>query len=188
LELIQWILVLALGGVVAFLWKDRRENRVPPWLRDMQQDDWVTRAQLDQYHLHVIQMSQAQRELINARFDELSKHSLEPGDAQSTSVIPPAFTDETVTQEITPAIAAPSAPAVEPPAAQPSSPLGAGGCQPFPVSENEPLGLDAPSRAISLFHEGKSIDQIAQELRIGRQEAQLLIRMAQHKPPSLAGV
>ena len=57
---------------MAFLWRERHENQVPPWLRDLQQDDWITRAELDQYHLQIIQMSQAQRELKNARFQELA--------------------------------------------------------------------------------------------------------------------
>ncbi len=175
--------MLVLGAAVAYLWKERRENRVPPWILDLQQDDWVTRAELDQYHLRVIQMSQAQRELINTRFNELSK----PLAAEAPPEVPPAFVEEVVQQQ-----REPTPPAPEVVIEEENLPAHSPGVEvdqlQSPIAESEPIGQDAPSRALFLFREGKTIDQIAQELRIGKQEAQLLIRMAQHRPSSLAGV
>ena len=172
---------------MVFLWKERRENRVPPWIRDFQQDDWITRDEFDQYHLHVIQMSQAQRELLNTRLDEISKQTESHVETREAFPILADTLKEVV----------PSQPEVEPAAQDPEKVNQTKPGEPPPKEEtgqtspeggNEPLGMDAPSRAISLFREGRTIDQIAQELRIGRQEAQLLIRMAQHRPSSLAGV
>lgn len=181
--------MVVLGVAVAFLWKERHDNRIPPWILDLQQDDWVTRAELDQYHLRVIQMSQAQRELINTRFNELSKPSGHPLHTMDTPLdstaavevaVPPPPEPEPVPATLTASITEDVLP-------EASSPV-EDNPPPSPAMDSEPLGQDAPSRAISLFREGKTIDQIAQELRIGKQEAQLLIRMAQHRPSSLAGV
>lgn len=172
---------------MAFLWKERRENRVPPWIRDYQQDDWITRDEFDQYHLHVIQMSQAQRELLNTRLDEISKQMENHEDTRVVLPVPTDLINELV----------PPQPEVEPAVQDLEKVNQTKPEEPPPMDESgqtslevghEPLGVDAPSRAISLFREGRTIDQIAQELRIGRQEAQLLIRMAQHRPSSLAGV
>lgn len=172
---------------MAFLWKERRENRIPPWVRDFQQDDWITRAEFDQYHLHVIQMSQAQRELLNSRLDEISKKTNHHEDSQGVLQVCADSMGESVAVQSGVDPTAQAISEADPAMTPVISPAeGSDGSHSEPGEEI--LGADAPSRAISLFREGKTIDQIAQELRIGRQEAQLLIRMAQHRPSSLAGV
>jgi hypothetical protein len=203
MELIQWLIILCLAGWIAWLHRGRQEIKSLSWLKDLQSDDLVTRSDLDQYHLRVIQMSQAQRDHLNTRLDEITRIQDLTG---SNARIPPPNLSESLNFPY------PSLPVVEvnedPPYVGIETGAGSyeslsankvtaatlGGlteeikgvgsgesCHQTPIVT--PL-LDTPSRTISLFQAGKSIDQIAQEMRIGRQEVQLLIRMAQNQQPA----
>jgi hypothetical protein len=190
LELIQWLVLSVLAGAVGWMFRQNRMNRPPAWLRDLDSEEMVTQRDLDQYHLRVIQMSQAQRELMQAKFEEIERSrpispvahlAPEPLHSAPVESIPPAETAPIPTGGFPPA--QPCLQAEDEGLSSEHEEM-ASATPPAPVID----GGDPSGRAIALFREGKSIDQIAQELRIGRQEAQLLIRMAHHKSPFLAGV
>lgn len=194
LELLQWIVIVLMGVALGVLLKERHEARLPHWLKDLQQEDLVSRSEFDQYHHRVIQMSQVQKDYFHLRIEELSQSM-----AAGTPSQPPIVNEEIM----------PEPPREERPVSSRSVSESAQGTLPVEVAmewETESPGgsreislqpatldilpdeMDPAKRAIDLFREGKTIEQIAQELRIGRQEAQLLIRMAQFKSPFLAGV
>lgn len=186
LDFLHWTLTLALALAAGCLWRELRARRPPEWLLDLDQEDLVTRAELEQFHLRVVQLSRTQRDLLQAKLEETFR--MTPRDPEQESAHcpsePPVPLPQTPGSHQDPpsqtSVSAPILPSVG--LAPDPSPATC-----FEVEESmEALG-DPTTRALSLFREGKTIDQIAQELRIGRQEAQLLIRMAHRKAATLAG-
>lgn len=171
-ELAQWLLIMVLGGAVGWLAWDRSRRELPPWLREMDPEDFLTRADFDQYHHRVIQISHVQRDLVQAKIDELTR-----------TIARPAPVDDV------PPLSQPSRPADAHPYPQPVVAMEPAAVAAMdPVAPASPTEQDPAARAIALFQSGLSVEQIAQELRIGRQEAQLLIRMARHKNTLAVGV
>ncbi|MBK7497247.1 MAG: hypothetical protein IPI28_18295 [Candidatus Omnitrophica bacterium] len=194
LELVTWTSRGLLGGALGWLLRERHDSRLPCWLRDLQQEDLVSRSEFDQYHHRVIQMSQVQKDYFHSKIEELLQ-SLKSENAPE----PPL--EEQMEQQAPIPLAQPAPTERHPESKQESiPPPAAEEWEVEPAVENDirclrsgngdapPGEIDPARRAIELYREGKTIDQIAQEMRIGRQEAQLLIRMAQFKSPFLAGV
>jgi hypothetical protein len=179
-DVLQWLMIALLTGLVGWLLYDRYYHRIPDWLQELDRDDILSRSELDQYHLYVIQTAQTQREMIESRLAQYQQKSMR----MDESPLPVIEREESI-------------------------PISDGASEtiPFPLSPPEnfsnptplpdllvvnlpdlgvdPLSLDPANRALLLWNEGRNYDQIAQELRIGRQEAQLLIRMAQRRPATL---
>ena len=71
-EILQWIFLLGLGGIVGWFWKERsHHSAAPSWMTEIEEGDWVTQADLDQYHLRVVQLSHAQRDLLLRKIEVL---------------------------------------------------------------------------------------------------------------------
>ncbi|MCA9444876.1 MAG: hypothetical protein KC964_29085, partial [Candidatus Omnitrophica bacterium] len=49
-----------------------------------------------------------------------------------------------------------------------------------PVSDQDQTSFDPTSRVLRMWNDGKRAEEIARELRMGRQEVQLLIEMSRH--------
>lgn len=193
IELLQWILIIVLASAVVYLYRDIRRRTIPDWLGEMDSEDLLTRADFDQYHHRVIQISHVQRDLVQAKIDELTRSISQPttpsmtptpapkggtevGPIEMKSEAPFVNGRDHLEREKPMPLFAETVTSVSAPAA----------CEPAPSPAYE--DFDPASRAMGLFRDGLNIDQIAQELRIGRQEAQLLIRMARHKNTLSMGV
>ncbi len=188
LDFLHWILTLVLAVVAGLLWRELRAKRLPQWLLELDQEDLVTREELDHFHLRVVQLSRTQRDLLQAQLEETFRaRSNETGEAEFS--VSEGGLDALGSAPIIPAQAAAEA-VLSAPLPSPSEP--SPGSVPDTISdpEGEPAwgsASDPTTRALNLFRAGRTIEQIAQELRIGRQEAQLLIRMAHRKVATLAG-
>lgn len=194
LELLQWIVIVLMGVALGVLLKERHEARLPHWLKDLQQEDLVSRSEFDQYHHRVIQMSQVQKDYFHLRIEELSQ-SMAAGTPSQLPIVNEVIMPEPPREErpVSSRSVSESAQSTLPVEVamewETEAPGGSREISLQPATlDILPDEMDPAKRAIDLFREGKTIEQIAQELRIGRQEAQLLIRMAQFKSPFLAGV
>lgn len=176
LEILQWLLLLGLGVCAGWFWRDRSLNRPPDWLAGIDEEDLVRQADLDQYHHRVVQLSHAQRDLLTKRIEDLE------GRLREFERPAASFPSSPVKLDIgeTPAPLLDRAPdppvacesTAETPAAQPT---------PEPVSQEAPTDpFDSTARVLRLWREGRPVDEIARDLRMGRQEVQLLIEMSRH--------
>ncbi len=197
LEIIQWTLLVLLGGMVGWLWKSRSVKESPDWVSGIDEDDLVMQNDLDQYHHRVVQLSHAQRDLLLKKIATLETRLKK---VQS----PPMVRGPLPSQE----------PIIEKPLDPPGKELDLGGMDQGPetpamqplvktVSEvtktlaadlTVPLEkeievysdashtVDPTERILQLWRDGQTAEQIARELRMGRQEVQLLIEMSRHAP------
>lgn len=229
MESLQWIVLLAMGGLLGYFWRRRREERVPAWLLRLHEEELVTRDMLDRYHHRVLQISQLQKDLIHSKSEELQKNidalsrqlqtvatspayhpvtntQPEPNPSppaqerlEHVAVEPPQFQETFVPDLTPPEVFAPSKPSAHSKVVAPPIPPSnygqtsmAKGLQALLESGEEaaaPVPVDAPGctpdlpgQAWQLWLDGCDQDQIAQKLRIGRQEVQLLIRMFKQRP------
>ena len=212
LELLQWILLIFLGiGIGWLLWR-RREERLPEWIHEFSREEFVTRSELDRYHHRVIQLCQTNRDLIHTRFEEISQRLGASGSCRedvSSRSVEQHHTEEvpfeTIPQkEIADALFMGTASSEIPsPEAKtpPPEPVPPQECaiEEVPLPEDNPsptgdpvvrgdVGSNPASDVIRSWQEGMSVDQIARELRMGRQEVQLLIQMSRRSPASRIGV
>lgn len=191
LQILNLITLLALSAAVLFLWYDRRKTRAA--IEEAERGDVVTQAELDSYHHRVVHLYQTQRDWCRGKFEETDyrirslENSPERGRTQSSPSNPAAVSSNE--PESKPLNSFPeNGPTVEPPEEN---------FAPAPSPEPEPLGESEPSSASfdsaeekvwKAWESGRSIDQIAQELRMGRQEVQLLIQVSRHRPAGQVGV
>lgn len=151
-------------------------NRPPEWLAGLDEEDMVRQADLDQYHHRVVQLSHAQRDLLTKRIENLEGR-LREFERQAAS-FPSSPVKLDIGETPTPLLDRAPDPTVvcesiaEEPAAQPP---------PNPVSQAGPTDpFDSTARVLHLWREGRPVDEIARDLRMGRQEVQLLIEMSRH--------
>jgi len=203
LELLQWLAILLLGVLVGLFFKNRQEDRLPRWLRDICEDDIVTQSDLDRYHHRVVQLAQTQRELIDARTDEIL-HRVEILEKAGKAPVETAPMDARL--EEPPRDTAPSglpngegfpppevclgvekdpSPALETVAPDPWEPESPE-ASPEAFDRDKPEG-DRFNRVMRAWDEGLSVDRIARDLRMGRQEVQLLIQMGRSKTATRHG-
>jgi hypothetical protein len=204
LEFLQWVFLFALGGAVGWLVRERQTASIPEWLLDLREEDLVTHADLDRYHLRVVQLSQTQKDLIQTRTAEAFARleRIENQRGGSGAKVPPCNTPlpEGGLFESPPNVAPviesfqnplfPEAddedreeePQTCAPTVEETSPTKS-------VEETVPLeSLPPLEQVVRLSGEGRSVEEIAQNLRMGRQEVQLLLQMAKRRSNLHAGV
>ncbi|MCA9432975.1 MAG: hypothetical protein KC940_20830 [Candidatus Omnitrophica bacterium] len=200
LEIIQWIAVGLLGGCVGWLWRDRLLHRSPAWLREVAEEDLVRQSDLDQYHHRVVQLSHTQRDLLLKKIESLDTRLAQlqkqrAGDEPSLlssnrSQAPNKSAPEpspNIKEPMTPAPSmeplrmAETAPEVEEPVVEETVETEEETMSVFePVSDQDQTSFDPTSRVLRMWNDGKRAEEIARELRMGRQEVQLLIEMSRH--------
>ena len=156
------------------------------------EEDLVRQADLDQYHHRVVQLSHAQRDLLQKKIEQLetrireiesakpNPHStpsdrgfLESPLTPSPSIMSSDLEHSREKQVETPVLISPHSETdsteIESSTVEPSG---------SPSEMN-----DSTERVMQMWQSGKSAEEIARELRMGRQEVQLLIEMSRHIPP-----
>ena len=212
-ELLQWLILIVLGVAIGALSRRRGGDRLPEWLRDASQDEFVTQSELDRYHHRVLHLFQTQRELVEAKIDGLAKPrkglgTAARGDAtrgsepestrqQTPEPVPDEESRASDSEKGAPPAEIPSAEEMDA-AHQEPSPAWGRVLQDEPTKEVSfqarppcPPQVESPSsatRVLSMWTEGRSIDEIARELRMGRQEVQLLVEMSRRRPFIPSGV
>lgn len=182
-EFIQSIAIVMLSGVVIWLWKSRPNFAVPGWLTETDEDDLVKQADLDQYHHRVVQLSHVQRDLLLKKIESLEgrirefESSGKSWDPITDSPPPPVTKSEAPRPRATEI-----SEKVLDPAGGDSEVTEAVFTEEDVFRSDSPIAGDPSVRVLRLWREGKPSDEIAKELRMGRQEVQLLIEMSRHSP------
>lgn len=151
-------------------------NHPPEWLAGIDEEDLVRQADLDQYHHRVVQLSHAQRDLLTKRIEDLEDRLREFEKPAGPSPSLPARVEigesSSAPLDRTPHPTDSRDSIAEEPAAQPPGES---------VSQEVPTDpFDSTARVLQLWREGRPVDEIARDLRMGRQEVQLLIEMSRH--------
>ena len=187
IEIANASILSLLVGAVVFLLIDRR--RINASLEEKDREGIVTQAELDSYHHRVVQLYQTQRDWSRGKFEE-ADHRLRRLEKASREepmegIAPPPVSDPKPVDETDPAFEIPRCEIL--PSAEPSLPSTSTPDQrPFEavsetVGETESFAT-AEEKVLKAWTSGLSIDQIAQELRMGRQEVQLLIQVSRRRP------
>lgn len=190
LQILNVIVLLALIGAVLYLLYDRRKTRAA--FEELGRGEMVTQAELDSYHHRVVHLYQTQRDWCRGRFEETEHRirSLENWSKAEPAKPPPSVPDPKPSAETEAPIqtspienlstAETLAPPLSPP--KPVNP------PPMIEAAPEPDSFDAAEEKVwKAWESGRSIDQIAQDLRMGRQEVQLLIQVSRRRPAGPVG-
>lgn len=159
-------------------------NRPPEWLAGLDEEDMVRQADLDQYHHRVVQLSHAQRDLLTKRIEtiEVRLREIETPASQPPArpvILPPS--PSSVTDEVETPAAQENSVRVPPSDVQPDMEAAVAQATSDPAPQEAPSDpFDSTARVLQLWREGRPVDEIARDLRMGRQEVQLLIEMSRH--------
>ena len=192
LEIANILILGLLSAAGVWLVYDRRRLRRS--IEDYNREDLVDRTELDSYHHRVVQLYQTQRDWCRGKFEE-SDHRL--GALEDKSRVDRVELAPSSNPRGEPSQRKEGIPEEDPSATEGTVELErislqpTGKAIPNPPIETAPETesfSSAEEKVLEAWAAGGSIDEIAQELRMGRQEVQLLIQVSRKRPMGHLGV